>query len=137
MPLKWNGKAVEDQSIRRLSNALADIGLDIEGEAKQELYKGHGVLTGTLRRSVHSAEPDYNWPGDNVTPGEGTSELGGQLATPEQKGRRLVIAVGSGLVYALAVHQGHHSFGGYHYLTNAVEKVRPRVKQHVERHKND
>jgi hypothetical protein len=137
MPLKWNGPAAEGQAIRRLSNALGDIGLDVEGEAKKELYKGHGVLTGTLRRSIHSAGPGYNWPGDDVAPAEGTPERGGQAATPEPIGRRLVVAVGSGLVYAMAVHQGHHSFEGYHYITNAVEKVRPRVLQHIARHRND
>src|SRR5512134_865803 len=136
MPLKWKGPAAEEQAIRRLSNALGDIGLDIEGEAKKQLYKGHGVLTGTLRRSIHSAGPGYNWPADDVEPNETTPERGGQNVTPEQTGRRLVIAVGSGLVYALAVHQGHGSFEGYHYLTNAVEKVKPRVPQHIRRHRN-
>jgi hypothetical protein len=37
----------------------------------------------------------------------------------------------------MAVHQGHHSFDGYHYLTNALEKVKPRARQHIERHKAD
>ena len=137
MPLNWKGKQVEDQATRRLSNALVDIGLDIEGEAKKELHKGHGVLTGTLRRSIHSAEVDYNWQGDDVAPSEGSPERGGQPAMPKLEARRLMITVGSGLGYALPVHQGHHSFGGYHYITNAVEKVRPRAGQHIARHKND
>lgn len=135
--LNWRGQNAEETVIRRLSNALIDIGLDVEGEAKQQLYKGHGVITGTLRRSIHTGEVGYNWPGDNVAASEGSPERGGKAAKPEVIGKRLFITVGSGLEYALAVHQGHGSFSGYHYLTNAVDKVRPRVKDHVRRHKDD
>jgi len=112
--------------------ALPDIGLDIEGEAKQQLYPGHGVLTGTLRRSIHAASPSHNFAADSAG-----SDLGGQAPAPEKVGDVLVIAIGSGLIYALAVHQGHHAFEGYHYLTLGVEKVQPRVDQHLARHKND
>jgi len=134
MPLKWKGKQVEDEVVERLSAALVDIGLDVEGEAKKELTKGHGVLTGTLRRSIHTASPGYNWGSDNVTPSESSPERGGGEATPAKKENRLTIEVGSGMEYAMAVHQGHGSFGGYHFITNAIVKVKPRAGDHIRRH---
>ena len=134
MPLKWMGKQVEAEVVARLSAGLVDIALDVEGEAKKELHKGHGVLTGTLRRSIHAASPDYNWQGDDTLPGPGTAERGGARIEPVRKGDLLLVAIGSGLEYAMAVHQGHGSFDGYHYLTNGLEKVKPRAGDHIRRH---
>jgi len=128
MPLNWKGKRVEADVIRVLSLGLGDIGLDMEAEAKKQLYPGHGVLTGTLRRSIHAASGDHNFAAE----AEG-QEQGGHAPEPSRQGDRLVIAVGSGLVYAMAVHQGHHSFEGYHYLTNALDIVRARALDHVKR----
>lgn len=135
MGLNWKGKQVSAEVEKSLIPALVEIGLRTEGEGKKELYKGHGVLTGTLRRSIHAAEPEYNFGGDNVEPGPGTPELGGREATPQNVNGRLMIAVGSGLVYALPAHQGHGGFGGYHFMTNAVEKVQPMVGDIVKRYR--
>lgn len=134
MGLNWKGKQVGAEVEKALTLALVEIGLRIEGEAKKELYKGHGVLTGTLRRSIHTAEPEYSFGGDNVEPGPGTPELGGREAMPGNVDGRLMIAVGSGLVYALPVHQGHGGFDGYHFITNAIEKVKPMVGDIVKKH---
>jgi hypothetical protein len=117
----------------RLASALAEIDLRIESEAKQELRPGKGVVTGTLRRSIHAASPSYNWENDNVEPGADTPERGGQEVQPEISKAGITGSVGSGLEYAMAVHQGHHNFEGYHYLTNALQKVMPKVKGIVER----
>jgi hypothetical protein len=132
--LTWKGDAVEAAVTQRLSDALAEIGLRIEGEAKQELVKGHGVLTGTLRRSIHATAPTYNFPADNVKPAADTPERGNKKPEPELKGSVLWIAVGSGLVYAMPVHQGHGSFGGYHFLTNALDKVKPKAMDIIRKH---
>src|SRR3990172_4217177 len=106
MPLKWMGKKDEAQAVARRSAGLVDIALDVEGEAKKELYKGHGVLTGALRRSIQAASPDYNWSGDDTLPGPGTAERGGARIEPVRKGDLLLVAIGSGLEYAMALHQG-------------------------------
>jgi hypothetical protein len=132
--LIWNGDAVEAEVVKRLSDALAEIGLRIEAEAKQQLWKGHGVLTGTLRRSIHATEPNYNFPADNVKASGDSPERGGKEPEPKQQGSILWVAIGSGLVYAMAVHQGHGGFSGYHYLTNALEKVKPLVNNIVRKH---
>lgn len=130
--MKWRGEEVRRQVLRQVViPALGDIGLDVEGEAKKQLKPGHGVLTGTLRRSIHAAEVGYDFAGDNVPPSGSSPERGGKAVRAE----KLALAVGSGLEYAMPVHQGHHSFDGYHYLTKAVDIVRGRIKKHVQRHK--
>jgi len=134
--IKWRGQEVLETSIEHLEPIMSDIALAAEGNSKKELYKGHGVLTGTLRRSVHAASPGYNWSSDT-----GASELGGQQVTPERRGGRLVVELGSGLSYALAIHQGwsgppfRGSFSGYHYITNGVEKTHGQVPGIVARHR--
>lgn len=133
MPLTWN-KRLLPELLARLGPAVEELGLRVEAEAKRELQPGHGVETGTLRRSIHAAAPSYDFAGDDVEPSDASPERGGGGATAERDGDKLLVAVGSGLVYALAVHQGHGSFGGYHYLTNAVEKVRPKAPAILQKH---
>jgi hypothetical protein len=105
-----------------MAQAIGRFGLVAEGEAKRELWKGHGVITGTLRRSIHTAQPGYDWGGDN-----GESELGGKMVEGVVQEERIVVELGSGLRYALPVHQGHHGFSGYHYLRNGVEKAKAQL----------
>lgn len=138
MAVKWNwkGDQVLEQVVREvLTPGLRDFGLDVEGESKDELWKGHGVITGTARRSIHTAEPGYNWASDNVVPTNGSPERGGSGAEPKRVQGKLSLQVGSGLEYAMPLHQGHHSFPGYHFLVNGLDKARPRLPQHIERHK--
>ncbi len=122
--LDWRGPqalaAVVDWVVKP---ALADWALyKVEKTAKEKLQKGHGVITGTLRRSIHGASPGYAWDSDNVEPGAGTPERGGTRAEPAESGGRIVLELGSGMEYALSVHQGHGSFPGYHYLVDAANE---------------
>lgn len=127
--LIWKGEELLAEMTSRLSDAVVEIDLRIEEVAKQELYPGHGLVTGTLRRSIHAAEPGYNW-GRDVRGGD----MGGQPFEPEIRKFKITGVVGSGLVYAMPVHQGHHSFGGYHFITNAYNKVNPQVPGIVKKH---
>ena len=114
--LNWKGQQLLELEDAQMHGLVSDIGLSVEGHAKSELYKGHGVITGTLRRSIHAAPPSHSFgPNDSSN------------ASPEKIDGKWTIAVGSGLKYALPVHQGHHSFVGYHYLTNGVDKTRGKV----------
>lgn len=131
--LKWN-RRLKDDAVDRLRRAVEEIDLRIEAEAKRQLYPGHGVVTGTLRRSIHAAEPTYSWRMDNVKPDAHTPEMGGREFRAEVTKIRITGCVGSGLEYAMAVHQGHHSFEGYHYLTRALEIVRPSIRDIIKRH---
>lgn len=114
--LNWEGDKVLEIADEALRGVMTDIGLSVEGDSKAELYKGHGVITGTLRRSIHAAPPSHNFSGE-----------GASNPSPEKQGGKWTIAVGSGLQYAMPVHQGHRSFGGYHFITNGVNKTRPKV----------
>ncbi len=108
MPLIWKGDQVEAELIQRLTRGVKMLGLAVEAEAKEELTPGHGVLTGTLRRSIQTGEPELS-------------------------GTKIVVAVGSPLGYSIWVHQGHHSFGGYHFMTIGVDRVRPRALSILQR----
>jgi hypothetical protein len=132
--LNWKGDELKRIMQENGAKIIAEFGLTVEGEAKRELRKGHGVLTGTLRRSIHMALPGYDWSGDDVTPSAGTPERGGQTVMPETSEKQTV-QVGSGLVYAMAVHQGYGSFIGYHYLTNGLKKAKEKLPSIIARYK--
>ena len=121
---KWNGPKVTLAVQGNMAKALGKFGLVAEGFSKKELYKGHGVITSTLRRSIHTAQPGYDWAGDNQDPEAGAPERGGASTEAAIVGNRISLQLGSGLIYALAVHQGHDNFAGYHYLTNGIEKAK-------------
>jgi hypothetical protein len=124
---KWNGPQISAEVKDNVAKALGRFGLVAEGNSKKELTKGHGVETGTLRRSIHTAGPEYNWAADNVEPASGTSELGGASTEGVIQGDRITLSLGSGLNYALPVHQGHHNFAGYHFLVNGLEKAKAQL----------
>ena len=131
--LIWRGDEVLKTTQENAAKIISEFALTVEGEAKKELRKGHGVETGTLRRSIHTALPGYDWGGDDVEPSAGAIERGGEAAMPEA-GNQLTVEVGSGLVYAMAVHQGHHSFSGHHYLTNGLKKAQGKLSSIIARH---
>jgi len=124
---KWRGKEVSAEAAAAVAGALGEFALRAEGHAKKELRKGHGVITGTLRRSIHVAEPGYTWSADHVEPAAGSPERGGKAATGRRQNGRITVQLGSGLNYALAVHQGHHSFEGYHFIRNGIDKAKPEL----------
>jgi hypothetical protein len=131
---KWRGNEVSEAVRRNVAAALGEFALRVEGNSKKQLRRGHGVLTGTLRRSIHVAEPGYNWGADDVEPANGTPELGGKTFAAVVNGKKITIQVGSGIRYALPVHQGHHSFEGYHFLTIGLEQTKKDLPVVLSRH---
>lgn len=99
--LTWRGPEVERRAVGKLNLAMEEIGQMVVVEAQRELYPGHGYLTGALHASLYY----------RVT----------------RRNRQSVLAVGSPLPYAIWVHEGHHSFEGYHYLTIGASRVWPLV----------
>jgi hypothetical protein len=124
---QWNGDEIGKAVAQNVAKALGKFGLRVEYHAKKELKKGHGVITATLLRSIHCAQTGYNWSGDNVKPGTGSPDRGNQKFDAVVNGRKITIEVGSGMSYALPVHQGHQSFEGYHFLTIGLEKATPEL----------
>lgn len=133
--LDWRGDEVKREVMENVAQAWGEFALEVEGESKRELRRGHGVETGTLRRSIHVGEAGYDWSGDDVEAGQGSPERGGNQVTPEADGVTLSLSVGSGLKYAMPVHQGHHSFQGYHYLTNGLKKAKAKLDAILRRHR--
>lgn len=133
--LKWKGEEVVKLCEDQLKAIMTEAGLTAEGEAKKQLRKGHGVITGTLRRSIHAAQPDYNFAADDVKAAAGTPERGGKsVEAVAVSAHRVEIALGSGLKYAMKIHQGWGSFKGYHYLTNGVDKMKAKLGEIIGRH---
>ena len=150
---KWRDKEVIKLAEDRLGDIMAEFALVAEGEAKKELQKTggtprrdrrkgrskniispHGLVTGTLRRSVHVANIEYNFSGDDVVPSGSTPERGKQKINPTKIGNKLTLSLGSGLKYAMKVHQGWGRFAGYHYLTIGVEKAKAKKDAIIARH---
>jgi len=133
--LNWLGDEVKRTMQEKGAKIIAEFALTVEGESKRELRKGHGVITGTLRRSIHTALPGYDWGGDDVEPSAGAPERGGQNVEAQSSGGRITVEVGSGLQYAMPVHQGHGSFAGYHYLTNGLNKAKAKLESIIAKYK--
>ncbi len=100
--LQWNSQALLDKARRGAVRGLTEVDLRIEAEAKSELYPGHGLLTGALRRSIV---------------GEEAQEAGPTTA----RGR----VVTKGIRYAARLHRR------YGYLRKGYEKVKPRIREIV------
>ena len=126
--LNWRGDEVVKLTEEQAMAIMGEVGLTAEGESKKELKKGHGVKTGTLRRSIHAESPKYNFAADNVEPSSGSPERGGKIVEAVKDGsHRFIVALGSGLAYAMKIHQGWGSFLGYHYITIGVDKTKAKL----------
>lgn len=120
--LNWQGKQLLKKLASGLSDGLVEFDHEVAEAAKAQLWPGHGVETRTLKRSIHGAAPDYNWRGDNVTPSDKSPERGRRPFKAKVIGNKIMGVVGSGMVYAMAIHQGFESFAGYHYITTGLQK---------------
>lgn len=123
----WRGEQIKKLVASNVSKAMGEFGLRVEGHSKRQLKKGQGVITGTLRRSIHLAPPGYAWSKDDTTPSTSSPELGGQKMDATIEKSQITIQVGSGLRYALPVHQGHHWFIGYHFISIGLQRAKPEL----------
>jgi len=140
--LNWRGDEVVEEALKRMEVAIGEFGLRAEGRAKPKLRPserigktwvvggGHGKRTAHLQRSIHTAKPGYSWGSD-----DDGYELGGKLVRAMRKGLRVVLEFGSGLAYALKIHQDHYDPEVHHFLTDAVEETKADLPQILERHK--
>ena len=134
--LNWLGDRVYKNVIDQVViPAMSDFALDVEGSSKRQLRPGHGKLTGTMQRSIHAAEPGYAWSKDDVPPGRSSPQRGGKKVLAKLIGNRVSILVGSGLKYALPLHQGHGKFSGIPFLTDGLKASKGRIKSHLERYR--
>lgn len=123
--IEWNGDEIFEEVVVGTVRGLAEYGLLHEREAKAQLAPGKGVLSGRVKRSVHSAPPSYNWKSDWAVPGRSMPELGGKLAAPDIEGDRVVIAVGTGIAYGVRVENR------YQYLQSSWVQTLPRLEEMI------
>ncbi|MBX3056927.1 MAG: hypothetical protein KF770_10685 [Anaerolineae bacterium] len=128
MALKWMGEQVGQDLINAIAAGVVEFGLTHETEAKRELTPGRGVLTGTLRRSIHAANPSYNFASDDVPPSPGSPERGGRAPDISKRTVHIHIAVGSGMRYAMAIERL------YGYITNSHSRVIGRLPDIIRKH---
>lgn len=138
--LDWRGEEVLHIAKENGAEIISEFSMEVVGESmrvlrrkKKDTGDKQGVASGTLRRSIHAALPGYDWGGDDVEPGPGTPDRSGQVAMPEANDQ-ITVEVGSGMKYAMPVHQGHHSFAGYHYLTIGLTKAKAKLAAIIARH---
>ena len=121
--LHWEGDYVLEICGSALVSIASTFCLEVEKEAKAELYPGHGYLTGTLQRSIHIAPLDYFWPADHLEPTVYTLERGGVIPKVTWQGLLFMFEVGSGQSYALDIHQGSGRKSGIPFVTIGLDKA--------------
>lgn len=129
MRLRWRGTEIAKSVEGKLAQALGEIALNVEQEAKRELTPGHGVDTRSMQKSIHTAPPGHNWPAEHDYP-KGP-ERGGVLVPADLRGGALRISVGSPQDYSYEVHSVRQA---YFFITNGLQRTLGRVDAIVRKH---
>jgi len=128
MTLIWKGEQVTADVKAMLADALTEFGLTHETAAKGQLSPGHGVVSGTLRRSIHAAYPTYAFGQDDVPPSGSSPERSGRGGSAGVFKTKVSIVVGSGMAYAARIEDL------YAYITQAHEQVIGNLPGIIEKH---
>lgn len=142
--LVWLGDKVADEVFDKVvMPALTEFGLRAETASKAKLKislqdenkdwvkgGGRGKRQGTLQRSIHLAPPDYAWGGD----ADGDSELGGREVTPVKSGDRVTLSLGSGIEYAIYVHELHYNPEVNGFIIRSVEEEKAKLPSILDRY---
>lgn len=119
----WRGGRVLEICGVAAKSALTELGGRWEAAAKGSLRPGRGVVTGTYRRSLHYANPGYNFSSDDTRPANGSPERAGAGGGAERIGLSVRMTVGSGMRYAIRLEQL------YAVVTTAVDQVKGRLPE--------
>lgn len=142
--LIWNGDEVKDKVLEEtVRPALIEFGLKAETASKRKLkvsmhddegnwikWGGRGKQYGTLQRSIHIASPDYDWGGDVGS----DDERGGVEAEPKRDGDKMTIQLGSGIEYAIYVHEIHYNPDVKHFIIRSVDEIRPEMPKILDKY---
>jgi hypothetical protein len=84
--LDWQGEQVIEQIAQRVTSGVTRFNEQIVADAQQELYPGHGVVTGRLKSSIRQV-------------------------SARRDGNRVIGTVGAyGVSYSLLVHERYYPF---------------------------
>lgn len=108
MTLTWRGEEILERARQGAVRGLTELDQRIEAGAKAELYPGHGLLTGALRRSIV-----------------------GEPARVESPTRVVGRVAAKGVRYARRINRR------YRYLEAGYGKARPRARDILGRHIKD
>src|SRR5690554_5131427 len=111
--MTWNGPEIVKAAIDVTADAMGEIGEKAANESRKELYPGHGYITGTLWRSINYTV--------KTKAQKATLSLSSDAKSPQ------------GHYYAIWVHEGHHSFPGYHFFTRGMMRTIPAIPAILER----
>ena len=117
--INWRGDEVRKTMQERAAKVLKLVAESIVDNVQDELYPGHGELSGDLKASYA-----YSLQRDDVDARDLPSE--DALLTAVKKG--LSFYVGSTWAYAFQVDQGRGSFEGYNQLILALDKTTGDIK---------
>ena len=127
--LTWKGAEARGRVVKAVIAGLNEFHLGVETQAKGILFfPGGGVLTGTLRRSIHAAAPTYSYGADDVAPTSSSPERGGTGGMPQEQGGKVSGSIGSGLSYAMPIHNL------FAYITRGYEKHEHELLPAIEKH---
>jgi hypothetical protein len=122
----WRGDEVRSDANAAAALALTRLGIGIVSEALPNTPVAR-VRGGTLRRSLHVAEPGADHSGDFEAAKAGRDFSAGQTAQDRSiagraRGKRIVVQVGSWLKYALKQEISHKTKSGF--IMNALQSSR-------------
>lgn len=116
-----------------LEKALTEIGIHIEGEAKEELENTpRRIDTGLLRNSITHAL-DGGAPATTTYTSDDGSESGSYSGTaPKEGGHDRSVIVGTNVEYAVYVSEGTSQMAPNRFLKNAVERNKDQIKAKID-----
>lgn len=133
--MRWNLELRKDalraDIIAAASDGLTEMSLNHERLAKSRLVKGRGVVTGTLRRSIHAADVDYNFGSDDVQPSPGAPERGGRVFALAERNGKLIVTTGSGMKYARKIDDRYGYLSGTH--KQAAAELPSLIEKHAKK----
>jgi len=107
--LNWKGDQVLKNATDIAIHIQADLIYQAGYDARNRLWPGHGVDTGTMKRRTHSAKPGYNW-SEHVPASTNAPGIPHRYILPELLRGKYSLELGCGQEYTIYYHQKKDPF---------------------------
>lgn len=143
---KDNSAQFLEELSQRIDKALTAVGIQIEGEAKEELNNSpKRIDTGLLRNSITyalsgEAPAISSYHGDNSSKYSKVESVpvGHYNGTaPSDPDDQRAVYIGSNVEYAAYVHEGTQKMAPNRFLKNAVTRNEEQIRKYIERELKD